>query len=249
MKRSIFFLIICLVTILSVMACTITLPTSSGLTTRGSGKVTTETRNVSGFERVALSGTGDLTITQGDSEGLEIEAEDNLITLIESEVRGGTLYIGFKNNTGGISPTKPIIYRLKVKQLSGIEASGAGSIKVDSLATDDLKLESSGAGNITIGSLTAKQITLHVSGAGNCELAGKADGLVVDLSGAGAIRAGDLETQTVKITISGAGKAVVWATVSLDAELSGAGNVEYYGKPSVNVKSSGTGQTKSLGDK
>ena len=36
----------------------------------GSGRVATETRAVSNFDAVSLSGVGDLTITQGETEGL-----------------------------------------------------------------------------------------------------------------------------------------------------------------------------------
>ena len=66
---------------------------------RGSGDVVTETRAVSGFDQVSLSGQGELIVTQGDQESLEIEAEDNIIAVIETEVRGNTLYIGIKENT------------------------------------------------------------------------------------------------------------------------------------------------------
>lgn len=53
---------------------------------RGSGNVVTEQRQVSGFNCIDLSGSGKLIIAQGSSEGLTIEAEDNIIGRIETSV-------------------------------------------------------------------------------------------------------------------------------------------------------------------
>ena len=52
----------------------------------GSGKVVSETREVSGFTSVSVSGSGQAQITVGDSDSLVIEAEDNILPLIETSV-------------------------------------------------------------------------------------------------------------------------------------------------------------------
>ena len=88
--------------------------------TQGSGKVVTETRQVSGFDRVALSGIGNLTITQGDKESLKIEAEDNILPRIETTVQNRTLIIRYQNNDWqkNVVPTKPINFYLTVKNIN-----------------------------------------------------------------------------------------------------------------------------------
>src|SRR5215212_8679511 len=58
---------------------------------RGSGVMASETRSVSGFSEVALSGTGDVRIAQSGQESLTIEAEDNLLPLLETFVEDGRL--------------------------------------------------------------------------------------------------------------------------------------------------------------
>jgi hypothetical protein len=249
MKRNLYLSLFCIFTIFLVMACSITVnPGGGGNNIRGSGKVVTESRSVSGFKRVSLSGIGDLTLTQGNTESLEIEAEDNLIGLIESQVRGDTLYIGFKNNINGITPTKPVKYRLSVINLNGVEVSGIGNVSTDSVKTDNLDIVISGMGSIKIGSLEAQFLSVLISGTGNFEIAGKVDKMKVEISGAGSLHAGDLESKTADMQLSGAGNAKVWVTDSLDVVVSGAGSVEYYGKPVLSVQSSGAGQVKSLGE-
>jgi len=86
----------------------------------GSGNVTTQTRPVSGISAVSLTWIGELTITQGDSEGLTIEAEDNILPLIATRVEDGKLIIGLVDTVAGNSvvPTKPVKYNLQVKTLN-----------------------------------------------------------------------------------------------------------------------------------
>ena len=73
--------------------------TACGLgTIQGSGDVITESRDVSGFDSVSLSGIGRVIITQGDDESLTIETDDNLMKYITSEVRDGTLELGDTDN-------------------------------------------------------------------------------------------------------------------------------------------------------
>ncbi len=50
--------------------------------------MTTEARQVSGFSKVELQSSSDLTIRQGDSESLTIKVDDNLLPYITTEVEG-----------------------------------------------------------------------------------------------------------------------------------------------------------------
>src|SRR5581483_10725353 len=142
---------------------------------RGSGNVITESRAVSGFTRVALAGIGNLNIQQGATESLSIEAEDNLMPLITTEVTDGMLIIGIDElkANGTPVPTKPIIYNLQMTKLDGIRLSGAGNVYGTALTSDSLDIATSGAGNMKLNELQASRITAALSGAGNVEVAGK----------------------------------------------------------------------------
>jgi hypothetical protein len=218
---------------------------------RGSGVVTTQSRSVSGFNALVLSGLGDITIVQGQSESLTIEAEDNIIPQINIEVSGGTLRIGFSRDKWQdvIIPTKPVKFNLTVKDLSSIESSGAGQIQADALKTSKLTVRLTGAGAIKLAKIEATSVTANLSGAGNIELAGSVTQQTTTLSGLGSYRAGDLGSDSAKITLSGAGSATIWARASLDVTISGAGSVNYYGSPSVSKTITGIGAVKGLGDK
>jgi hypothetical protein len=219
--------------------------------TKGSGKVVSESRSVSGFEAVSLSGVGELTITQGDSESLTVEAEDNILPHIITEVKDGTLIIRFDTVrwTDSFQPTKSIKFTLTVKDLAQLDISGAGSTDVGDLKTESLSVDISGAGSLKIKNLEADDLQVNLSGAGSFDLAGKAARQTVTIDGAGSYNAGDLECQEASVTISGAGSATVWATETLDAELNGVGSIRYYGEPEVTESVSGLGTVVSLGAK
>jgi hypothetical protein len=219
--------------------------------TRGSGNVATETRDVSGFTGVQLAWVGDVDIRQGDSEGLTITAEDNLLPLITTVVENGKLVIAIKEGTrdNAVIPTRPVKFELSVRQLEEIELSGAGNISTEKLEGDELDLTLSGAGNVDLKGLALSGLDVSSSGAGNLNLAGEAPRQAVTLSGLGNHDAGDLRSADVSVTLSGAGNATVWAEETLDAEISGAGSIRYYGEPKVSQSVSGLGSVSSLGSK
>ncbi|MCC7161431.1 MAG: DUF2807 domain-containing protein [Anaerolineae bacterium] len=219
--------------------------------TRGSGNVITESRAVSNFQRVQLSGVGELEIVQGDTESLTIQADDNLMPLIKTTVTNGTLDIGLDTTRGllALNPAKPIRYTLQVKTLDSIVVSGAGNVSAPSLKGDSLTVRTSGAGNVTIPQIQATTLTTGISGAGNMTLGGEVQTQDATLSGLGNYNAADLKSTNASVSISGAGSARVWATDTLNARLSGAGSVEYYGSPQVRQTVSGLGSIKSLGAK
>jgi hypothetical protein len=215
---------------------------------RGSGNVETETREVRGFDQVSLSGQGEIILTQGEREALEIEAEDNIIEVIETEVRGDTLHIGTRNNTL-LQPTEPVRFYLTMDQIDGLEVSGSGDITADSVDADHLTMEISGSGNMNIDSLIADSLEVDISGSGHVEAEGRVPDQEIEISGSGNYEAADLEGETVDVKVSGSGEATVWANEALNVDISGSGQVNYYGNPAVNQDISGSGELNSRGSR
>lgn len=217
----------------------------------GSGNIVSEDRAVSGFDAVTLTASGDLTLEQGETESLTIEADDNLLPYLKSEVQNGMLTIRFdKDNWDQVyRPSRPIQYHLTVKDLSELVVSGSVDVSADRLTAGNLEITISGSGDVQIDALQADALAYLISGSGNADLAGQAASQDVTISGSGNYRAGDLASQDVKVSISGSGSATVWAAERLDASISGSGSVEYYGKPVTNSSVSGSGTVTSLGEK
>ena len=217
---------------------------------RGSGEVVSVSRDVSDFDQVVLSGVGTLYITLGEEESFKIEAEENLLPYIETQVRSNRLEIGLSRerwNTA-IQPTDPINYYLTVQELEGLELSGAGNIEVEEIDAPGLRVVASGAGNILIGKLITDKFEAVVSGAGSCRIFdGEVNFQDLRISGAGGYQAGDLKSQTTTIDISGLGGAKVWAEEALRVTISGAGSVDFYGSPDISQEVNGLGNINALG--
>ncbi len=215
----------------------------------GSHNIITQTRNVSGFTQVEISGGGDAEIIQDGSESVTVETDDNVMPYVTSQVTGGTLRLGLEfTGLRSIIPTR-LHFTVHVKDLTGIGTSGSWSVTAEAVKTTSLDINISGSGRVDIGTLTADKLTIFISGSGQLNLAGTAADQSVTVSGSGKYYADNLQSQTSQIRISGSGNARLWATQSLNVNISGSGNVGYYGNPQVQFSQSGSGKIQDLGTK
>jgi hypothetical protein len=187
----------------------------------GPTNATKESRDVTGFEEVELRGVGNLSIEQTGRESLSVEAQEDVLSNLETEVVDNRLIIGPKPGTI-IHTTEPVNYELTVKDLNALEVSGSANVEAEGVSTDRLAVTISGTGIVKAG--------------------GEADRQEVSISGAGDYRAGELESKAVKIDVGGAGSAIVNASEKLDARINGVGSVEYVGDPKVEQDVSGVGK-------
>lgn len=195
----------------------------------GSGNIVTETRNVSGFDKVDLKSIGNLTIIEGNKESLTITADDNLIPYMTTEVFNDTLEIGMKPNIN-LDPSRTIEYTLTVKSLSSVVLSGFGNINAEDLNAENMEIKLSGSGNITLGTLKTENALLRISGFGDINV----DDMVVDqpsleISGSGDIDVNKLQAVSLNLKISGFGNADISGTAK-DQEIQIVGSGNYRGQ-------------------
>jgi hypothetical protein len=215
---------------------------------RGSGNAVTENREVSGFDSVSHTGIGRVIITQGDKGSLTIEADDNLMEYITSEVKSGTLELGFAENVR-FESTSSITFTVGAKDIVELSSTGTGSIEIDELGADNLNISTSGTGSVSIGSLTTTDLVVNAKGTGDIKLAGNVESQEITRVGTGDYDAADLESKTAKVEATGTGSVVIWVLDALDVEITGTSEVSYYGSPDVTQKVTGNGSLTSLGDK
>lgn len=217
---------------------------------RGSGNVANETRAVSDFNSVSITGSGDATITVGDSESVVIEAEDNILPLIETNVVNGKLVIGLKSGTS-ISTTRPIRYTISAKNLNGVETTGSGDISVTNTAkAESFSAGTTGSGKVKLNELQSQTFNARTTGSGSIDVTGgKVESLTITTSGSGDFSAPNLACGTVNATTSGSGNITIWAKDTLTGRTSGSGDIKYYGQPTVSRTESGSGRVRGLGNK
>lgn len=237
MRALIMIAVMVLALLLAGVACT---------TQMGSGKVITETRNVQGFDQVHFDGLGTVIVNQGDHESLEIEAEDNITPQIRTKVENRTLEIDFRTMT--LHATKPIIFRLTVKDLKALDFAGSADLQVTNLNTNQLSLTFNGSGTGKLDGLHADDFKSTINGAGKITASGTTTSEESHITGAGECLAADLPSKNANIDISGAGKATVRVSDNLSVQITGAGSVGYYGNPHVTQNITGPAKVTKLGD-
>lgn len=220
--------------------------------TVGSGHLATETRHVSGFHAVELESDGDVVITQGSTEELTVEAEDNLLPLIRTEVDSkGVLHLGYQPNQS-VSTNKKTTFKLSAKRVDSLVLEGSGNIHAAALSVPDngkFSVALPGSGNVSVDQLSAGSVKASVEGSGDLKLAGEASEQAVSIAGSGKYAAADLKTRSATVQIDGSGDAKVSASDELKIEVNGSGSVGYYGNPKVKKSVNGSGDVKALGER
>ncbi len=214
----------------------------------GSGKIVNEKRSVRGFNKVVVSGTANVYLSQTDEESLTIVADDNIINYISSEVGGDTLHIDQKmsSNMRLVKTSKPINYYITVKDLKEISLLGSGNVATQGpLNVKDISITINGAvtGNVEV---NAHRVTTDLSGSAEFTIKGQADSQEINISGTGNYNGAGLICKIARVDVSGLGKVVVNAEDNLIVRISGAGSIFYIGKPKVQETISGSGRLEQI---
>jgi hypothetical protein len=185
---------------------------------RGNGDIRVDTREIGEFVELEVSGSFDVAVDAGEAPTLTIEADDNLLPLIESRLSGGVLKI---ENSEQLSPSKRIKIRATTPSLRRFAISGSADARLENLAGESFTIDSSGSSDIVA--------------------RGTVGTLEIDVSGSSDVVAPQLVAERVKIDASGSCEVVVTAKEWLDVDSSGSCDVRYHGRPALKVDVSGSG--------
>lgn len=234
MMKKPYFLIVSLVFLMPfISSCNLNCITASG-------KSVAESRNTDPFTKVEMGGGMQVFLKQGNESTVNIEADQNIMPLIKTEVRDHTLHISTGNNvcnsgTIKVYITSPVI--------SAVDASGAVEIaNAGILKSDKFNLDLSGACKALL-SIDAGEIETESSGASVITLKGKAKSHRIDMSGAVELDAESLVVEKYDIETSGACKLKIHVTDELRSSSSGASEISYHGQPKV-INSDNSGASK-----
>lgn len=210
---------------------------------KGNGNTVTEIRDVTGFSEISLELAADVVYTQSDDYLVSIEASDNLMEFIETEVNGSVLEIDFKKSKC-YNSKEPIKITIASPNMNGLSISGSGSITSKNMITSNsMKVVISGSGNMNLDSLNVSELNSVISGSGKFTASShtELDAQDITISGSGSVDYLNLPTLTSDITVSGSGNCDVNVIDALKVDISGSGNVRYKGTPTVTSTTSGSG--------
>lgn len=198
----------------------------------------TETRDLSGFEAVAVGGGIHLLLRQGDRFIVEVRSDDDASEII-TEVVAGKLEIrrersfGFNwGDAGSVNVTLPKLVALTASGGSEVEAEGA-------LTGDALEIVVSGGSDVTI-DVAVDTIEVSASGGADVSLTGTARAARLTSTGGSDLNAGRFTAGEVNVNSSGGSDLVVAVRDKITGNASGGSDISYSGQPSsVDIDTSG----------
>lgn len=210
-----FYLLLALILVVPAAAC------KHGLHTgvKGSGKREVQKRDIASFTAISTEGAFNVEVKCQQGLALEVEADDNILPLVSTEVRGGVLYLKSSSN---YSVHDPVIIRISVPDIEGLSVTGAGSIDITGIKNEKFEIDSSGAPSIK-----ASGVTKVVD---------------IDTSGAAKIDTHNLHASRAIVDSKGVSKVDLDVRDQLDVKISGPSYVTYEGNPSVNQTINGPGK-------
>ena len=206
----------------------------------GNWNVKKEERKATVFTGVTTSSAIDVYLNQGSSHRIVVEADENLLEYIVTEIKDGILHI-YPDDVN-IRRAKMMKVYVTMKDVDYLSTSSAGDIIGETpVTTESLKISATSSGDVKL-EVYAKKLSLRTSSAGDIILKGKADFVEASASSAGDINAYNLEVKEAELSSSSAGDIKITVSERLKARASSAGDIYYYGNPKyVDARSSSGG--------
>ena len=204
----------------------------------GSGNVVTEYRDLPYFNKVKVTDGLDVKIEQGSKAKVVVNADDNLIDLIKTEVENDQLNIYIEKM---FIRSKNIEVLLTVNDLEELEASAGSSVKGQNpIRGSNLKVKAH-AGSLLDLNLDVDQFEFNASSGSNSKLGGITKNMLVKTSSGANLDAYDLVADLAEIKSSSGSNVKIQVRKEILADISSGGNVTCKGEPEIkNInKSSG----------
>jgi len=217
-----------------------------GEAVKGSGKVVAQTRELGHFSALGLSTGGNVEIRLGNSESVTVEADDNVLPLIETVVENGTLRIRPLKKDQRLD-TRNVKVLVQARSLERVSMAGSGTVNAERLQGEKLQFDVGGSGSINVAKLSSEAVTISIGGSGTMKAGGNTERLQVSIGGSGSVQVGQLAARDAVVSIGGSGQATVYAQKSLSLSVAGSGTIGYYGDPQVSKSVQGSGSVKRLG--
>jgi len=220
------------------------------------------TRKVPDFTGVQVAAGIHATVETGAFAPITLRGDDAVLKTISTEVKDGTLYIGWEPNTHlsregkvtaivrmpratslGVSGGAQMEASVPAGDTFAIAASGGGTLKLtNKVTTKRFSLSVSGGSRTTLAGVDAVDMSIAISGGSRVSFGGKGGSANATLSGAAILDAEMLQVDTLSVEGSGGSRAELRATRQVSGALSGGSRVRVSKSADVRVSLSGGSQ-------
>ena len=205
---------------------------------KGNGVVAEETRKITeDFTEISAAEGLNVFVTQGDNFKILVEADENVIELIATDISEGKLKIHTLENIG--RATKNVYVTLP--EITVLESSsGADLIGQNEIKSEKLDLEASSGSDIEV-EVVAAEIEADASSGADIKISGQTAVLYANASSGADIKARGLMAKRCNADASSGADIAVNVLESLTADASSGADISYTGDPKVSKKKSASG--------
>lgn len=215
-------------------------------TETGNGRMFSTEREVGEFEKIAVEGNIDVELSYSDDCMVEVAADENLHSYIETEVEDNKLVVKVEKGVR-LESENPIVVKVLLPNLEELACLGSGGVTTSGKlrGSGAVKVESLGSSAISL-RLRAPVVKATISGSANMDLSGETKEVKIKINGSGKVMAAKLKSETASVVINGSGRVDLYAENKLKSVINGSGNVNYAGDPEINSKINGSGKMNRL---
>lgn len=188
-------------------------------------------RNVSDFSGIKVSSGIDLYLTMGSTEEVVVEADDDIIDKIITEVEDGVLKIYVKDNIFWKWRSERKVH-VTVKELNKLHCSAGSDVESENtIESEELSVKASSGSDVKLNVKTGK-LFLDTSSGSDAKISGTSEVFNLEASSGSDIHASELKTKVCHVSVSSGSDASIYVTDELVAKASSGGDIRYSGNPS-----------------
>ena len=213
-----------------------------GACVEAEGEVVTTEVKLDKFSKIELKGASKVTLHQGEIQNVTITATQNIIDLLNRDVKSDEWEIKFNRC---LESVEDISIDITIPDIEELSVEGSGSIIGDGLISSNLlELSVDGSGELNL-NLDVKELESEINGSGDLKLKGTTKTHDIEINGSGDVEAYELTADEATIEINGSGDVKLDVSYSLDVEVNGSGDVYYRGNvKKIDSDISGSGKLK-----
>jgi hypothetical protein len=219
--------IIVIIVALLMTSCKYDIDLGDGIT--GSGNVIKEKRTVNGtFTKIEVNRGLEVIVEQANDTEIEVEADDNIIKHITTNIENGVLVI---TTDESFNSSDSQIVRVKMPTITSLESTSGSNIRSNNtLKGTNLKIDSNSGSEIEL-VLEYDDVKTESTSGSSINLAGKALKLKTSSSSGSEIDADNLIANDIISDASSGSTTSVQPLVSLKASASSGASIDYKGTP------------------
>lgn len=210
----------------------------------GKGDRITDTFIIDDFVGIELQEAAHVFITQGETQKVSVTGKENILDLLQTEVKGGIWEIDLGRECFN---DLDLTIEIELPNISEVHLSGSGTIIVDDFENqNNLDISVTGSGILEMNRFSGTEdVDVRISGSGDIEIRDEfpdVKRLNIELTGSGIFDGYQLATDELDARISGSGDIYVTVLDYINVRITGSGDLHYKGNPLIDANITGSGK-------